>query len=55
MRFSVRPARWPCSPTPNTRSLSSWPNGTIHPGEPNDFVVRNVAEIANVFGIVVAR
>jgi putative ABC transport system permease protein len=25
----------------------------IHPGEPNDFVVRNVAEIANVFGIIV--
>ena len=25
----------------------------IHPGEPNDFIVRNVAEIANVFGIVV--
>jgi len=25
----------------------------IHPGEPNDFVVRNVAEIANVFNIVV--
>jgi putative ABC transport system permease protein len=25
----------------------------IHPGEPNDFVVRNVAQIANVFNIVV--
>jgi putative ABC transport system permease protein len=25
----------------------------IHPGEPNDFLVRNVAEIANVFNIVV--
>jgi putative ABC transport system permease protein len=25
----------------------------IHPGEPNDFVIRNVAEIANVFNIVV--
>src|SRR5207248_6765563 len=25
----------------------------IHLGEPNDFIVRNVSEIANVFGIVV--
>jgi putative ABC transport system permease protein len=25
----------------------------IHPGEPNDFVVRNTTEIANVFGIII--